>query len=843
VLNKKIRIIIKEITKKMVYFYKKKIPEKEDYVICEIDQIVSDGGYFCNLLEYDGIPGFVSLREISTSRIKKLSGLINVGDIEVMQIISIDTNGSDRVEIDLSRRYIKDTERDFYFNKYYQYDKIYSCLHYTCREDEIREKISSLFQGWDEERCNEEEDKVSLEKSIILWKNENTINDLEESYLKKIFKIIEKVEEEKNHSDNITLETLDNIDSVELINDLLDTLRETFDISIRTFNTKKSIYQIGSNSKMKKGEFNNLMNRVLSTLEKLVQEKKNLVINDNEKDNEKDNYKNNDIIEKIIGCQKEKISDQPVVNIGIIGHVAHGKTTLIESLTGVDTRRHKAEVESNRTLNIGYTNIEVSKCSCNEEQVYKLNNGCSCPKKKASIVDCPGHNVLLSTMISGVSIMDSCIVVTAANEVCPQPQTEDHVKIVEIVGKTKGNMIVQNKCDLVKSKKGLLESYSEIRGFFHDTTFQNAPIIPTSAQYNINLETIYRYIWDTIIRKESESKDQEGIEKGFLVRAFDINKPGSSHVNGIVLGGSIMNGTFSIGDDIILLPSCIETKIISMKTEKIHLQYAKSGGLIAIGTNLNPKFSSILIGESFTKKERFQKDNLIEENHVFEAKIYLFIDLAVNKNDRITINYLGRSVPCIIIGKSKQKHYYSLQIKKRIYQYNDEYFYFTIISQKNQLLGYGYSIQYGKGRKPADELGDEITDLDQYKSLLGKFHSKLSTFLEEKQNKAIQLPTPNIIYKNTFTTFSNFADFCNILCIHTETLAKYVHSELGCSSFSLSENQNLILKGRINEFKMVSVLNNFIKENKCSRCLRYTTNVIQTMRVKKLVCKSCIIST
>ena len=178
---------------------------------------------------------------------------------------------------------------------------------------------------------------------------------------------------------------------------------------------------------------------------------------------------------------------QPEVNIGTMGHVDHGKTTLVQALTGVWASRHSEELKRGITIKLGYADMPIYKCpECEPPKNYSTHTTCpNCGSKgtfvrAVSFVDAPGHEALMATMLSGAAIMDGAILVIAADEPCPQPQTREHLAAAEIIG-IKSIVIVQNKVDIVDEKR-VHESYEEIKNFVKGTIAESAPIIPISAQ-------------------------------------------------------------------------------------------------------------------------------------------------------------------------------------------------------------------------------------------------------------------------------------------------------------------------------------------------------------------------
>ena len=159
---------------------------------------------------------------------------------------------------------------------------------------------------------------------------------------------------------------------------------------------------------------------------------------------------------------------QPEVNIGTIGHVDHGKTTLVQALTGTWASRHSEELKRGITIKLGYADMPIYKCpKCEPPKNYTIKPICEKCNSEAefvraiSFVDAPGHEALMATMLSGAAIMDGAILVIAADEPCPQPQTREHLAAAEVSG-IKNLIIVQNKIDIVDEKRAL-ESYKEIK--------------------------------------------------------------------------------------------------------------------------------------------------------------------------------------------------------------------------------------------------------------------------------------------------------------------------------------------------------------------------------------------
>ncbi len=300
---------------------------------------------------------------------------------------------------------------------------------------------------------------------------------------------------------------------------------------------------------------------------------------------------------------------QPSVNIGMVGHVDHGKSTLTLALTGTRTDVHSEEIKRGISIKLGYADVPVYKCIDEHgEEVYsgkKLNDSCEL-SRVISIVDAPGHETLMATMLSGSSIMNGALLVIAANEKCPQPQTREHLIALDIMG-IKNIVVVQNKIDLVTRERAM-ESYREIKAFLKGSVAQDSPIIPVSAYHSTNIDALMKAINDVI---PTPKYDINANPLMYVARSFDVNKPGANpqNIKGGVLGGSLIRGSLSVGDEIEIAPGIqvtkgnkttwenVVTEVVSLMAGKSSYDKIIPGGLAAVGTKLDPFLTK---GDSFT---------------------------------------------------------------------------------------------------------------------------------------------------------------------------------------------------------------------------------------------------
>jgi translation initiation factor 2 subunit 3 len=287
--------------------------------------------------------------------------------------------------------------------------------------------------------------------------------------------------------------------------------------------------------------------------------------------------------------------------------VDHGKTTLVQALTGTWASRHSEELKRGITIKLGYADASIYKCpNCDEPQCYCVTEECPVCGGEAelqrtiSFVDAPGHEILMATMLSGAAVMDGAILVIAADEPCPQPQTREHLAAIEAVG-LKNLVIAQNKIDLVSMDKAL-KNYDEIKRFIKGSIAEDAPIIPVSAQQLVNIDLLIQAMQEYL---PTPKRDPDLPPRMHIIRSFDVNKPGTpiDDMVGGVIGGSITQGRFEMGDEIDIKPGLptrqknrlkmreLVTEITSLHVGGTAVDEALPGGLAGIGTMLDPSLT------------------------------------------------------------------------------------------------------------------------------------------------------------------------------------------------------------------------------------------------------------
>jgi translation initiation factor 2 subunit 3 len=296
---------------------------------------------------------------------------------------------------------------------------------------------------------------------------------------------------------------------------------------------------------------------------------------------------------------------QPEVNIGLVGHVDHGKTTLVQALSGAWTDQHSEEMKRGISIRLGYADatfrrqpgVDAPECYTVEAEV---DGEATDVVRTVSFVDAPGHETLMATMLSGAAIMDGAVLVVGANEDVPQAQTEEHLMALDIIG-IENIVIAQNKIDLVDREQAE-RNYEQIQEFVEGTVAEDAPVVPISAQQEVNIDLLIQTVEEEIPTPE---RDPDADPRMHVARSFDINRPGTEWdgLVGGVLGGSLVEGKLKSGDDIELRPGReveeggqtrwepIQTDVRSLQAGSDTVEEVTPGGLLGVGTGLDPSLT------------------------------------------------------------------------------------------------------------------------------------------------------------------------------------------------------------------------------------------------------------
>jgi len=398
-------------------------------------------------------------------------------------------------------------------------------------------------------------------------------------------------------------------------------------------------------------------------------------------------------------ANKDKKAIYPDLSVIFIGHVDHGKTTLAKAITGKWLDTYKEEQQRGITIRLGYVDFDIYEDPSKEGLERYTTKPCKNCKhlRKISIVDAPGHESLIIVMLSGAALVDAAVLVVAANEKVPQPQTEEHLKAAEIIG-VKNFIIVQNKIDLV-TKEQALENYNQIKEFIKGTSAENAPIIPISAAYGVNIDALLYALTKIPIPEKDVNKDPLMV----VARSFDVNKPGTDpeKLMGGVLGGSLKQGKLRVGQEIEIRPGIqldnswqpLTTEIVSIHQGGQPVEEALPRGTLAIGTKLDPFLTreDNLAGQVMGLPGKLppQWDAVELEVNLFEKAIGTDIKVKqLKKGDKVLVGALSIVSPGLVVDTSKDKVYIKLS-KPIVLNQNERVVLAGKINNRWRIIGWG----------------------------------------------------------------------------------------------------------------------------------------------------------
>ena len=255
---------------------------------------------------------------------------------------------------------------------------------------------------------------------------------------------------------------------------------------------------------------------------------------------------------------------QPNMNIGTLGSVSDGKSTMIYQLTGIKTQKHSSEKQRNITIKPGYANLKIWYCdTCDDYESSSDRNNLICKycnsdctlANHISFVDCPGHAELILTMMGSLSLMKgSVVVISAAEQISKKPQLRQHL-IASKMANINKLIICFNKLDLI-SKEVAIQRKKELDELLNELEIKPYVIIPTSFNKKLGLKHLLKAMMDVFPPQENNN-DKTSFFR--ITRSFDVNKPGTNwkDVNGGVIGGSLISGELNIDETVEIKPGIL----------------------------------------------------------------------------------------------------------------------------------------------------------------------------------------------------------------------------------------------------------------------------------------------
>ncbi|MCP4416083.1 MAG: selenocysteine-specific translation elongation factor, partial [Chloroflexi bacterium] len=244
--------------------------------------------------------------------------------------------------------------------------------------------------------------------------------------------------------------------------------------------------------------------------------------------------------------------------IGTAGHVDHGKSTLVEALTGIDPDRLAEEKAREMTIDLGFAWLRLGDGSREAE---------------VGVVDVPGHRDFIENMLAGVGGIDVALFVVAADEGV-MPQTREHLAILDLL-EVRGGIVALTKIDMVADDPDWLELVTlEVAEELQGTVLADAPILPVSAKTGEGIPALKQILWQRLAA--SPPRPDNGRPRLPIDRIFSLSGFGT------VVTGTLVDGRFQIGDTVEIQPSGLKGRIRGLQTHKTKLEVARPGSRVAI---------------------------------------------------------------------------------------------------------------------------------------------------------------------------------------------------------------------------------------------------------------------
>ncbi len=295
--------------------------------------------------------------------------------------------------------------------------------------------------------------------------------------------------------------------------------------------------------------------------------------------------------------------------IGTAGHVDHGKSTLIEAITGTHPDRLVEEREREMSIVLGFDS-------------FQLPDG-----KGISVVDVPGHRDFIENMLSGIGSIDACLLVIAADE-SVMPQTREHLDILDLLEVDKG-LVALTKIDLVDDPDWLDLVEVEIRDLISITALKDAPIVRVSAKTKFGIDDLLNTL-STVLEDQPERPDlgrpRLSVDRVFLMSGF-----------GSIVTGTLLDGSLQVGEEIELLPEEKSGRIRGLQNHSQEVKNIGPGNRVAVNVS-GIENKEIKRGDTLTHPGDYQPTRRLDVSfrflpgidkplkHDLETKLFLGAD-------------------------------------------------------------------------------------------------------------------------------------------------------------------------------------------------------------------------
>ena len=410
------------------------------------------------------------------------------------------------------------------------------------------------------------------------------------------------------------------------------------------------------------------------------------------------------------------------VIIGTAGHIDHGKTTLIKALSGIETDTTQEEKDRGMSINLGFA-------------YFDLPSG-----KRCGVVDVPGHEKFIKNMLAGVSGINLVLLLVDSREGI-MPQTKEHIDILTLLG-IENYIIVMTKIDLVEEEYRELVK-EDIQEFISGTVLENSPIIEVDSISKKGLDNLLETIdkkTKDIEAKNIEKNARLNIDRSFQVKGF-----------GTVVTGTLTEGIVNVGDELVIYPKGIKTKVRNIQVHSKDVATAYAGQRTAINLS-NIKFDDVKRGDTLATEDSLTK------TYMLDTEIKLINDERANLElwDRVRV-YIGteevmaRIVPLgTDLLKAGESSFAQLRLEDEIAVKNYDKF---IIRTYSPMITIGGGVILDANPKKHRRFSEEILEKLKVQlegnttDLIANYILSHTDYLNSKENivKDLQLPEEEVV--------------------------------------------------------------------------------------------------
>ncbi len=259
------------------------------------------------------------------------------------------------------------------------------------------------------------------------------------------------------------------------------------------------------------------------------------------------------------------------ITIGMSGHIDHGKTSVVRSLTGINTDILIQEKKRGMTIDIGFAHLS----------------------NEITIIDVPGHEKFIKNMVTGVSYIDFALLVVAADDGV-MPQTREHFEILKILN-IKNGAIVINKIDLVDDEWLELVEF-DVKDLVKDSFLENKAIFKVSAKNEEGFSSLKKHLYK--IQSNNKINSNDDIFRMYVDRSF--KQPGF----GTIVTGTVISGEAQIGENLIVMPKNKTGRLRSVQSHNQDVKIVSFGNRAAINLH-NIDLSDVKRGAHLSNKDIF----------------------------------------------------------------------------------------------------------------------------------------------------------------------------------------------------------------------------------------------